>query len=160
MIGFKLAAACWRVLTALKQKLQEIMVRVISVDELAKHTREKDCWIAVHGKVYDVTPFLKDHPGGPEVVVRIAGRDVSDEYEDVGHSDFARDKAQEFEVGTLVGHENDTGPTGTLLKTNVPKWAQEAPPSRSVSFPLVPVVVAGVSVALVAAYMYMKSRQR
>jgi nitrate reductase (NAD(P)H) len=35
----------------------------ISKGELAKHCKESDCWIAVEGKVYDVTAFLDDHPG-------------------------------------------------------------------------------------------------
>ena len=37
---------------------------VISGEELRKHRTSKDCWIAVHSKVYDVTEFLEEHPGG------------------------------------------------------------------------------------------------
>lgn len=48
-------------------------LRVISRDEVAKHNRENDCWIIIHGKVYDVTDFLSEHPGGPDVVTVLAG---------------------------------------------------------------------------------------
>lgn len=37
---------------------------VISGEELRKHRTPEDCWIAVHSKVYDVTEFLEEHPGG------------------------------------------------------------------------------------------------
>ena len=30
----------------------------ISMDEVQKHNTEDDCWLAIKGKVYDVTPFL------------------------------------------------------------------------------------------------------
>ena len=38
---------------------------IISGEELRKHRTPGDCWIAVHSKVYDVTEFLEEHPGGP-----------------------------------------------------------------------------------------------
>jgi cytochrome b involved in lipid metabolism len=31
--------------------------------EIVEHDTEDDCWIVIHGKVYDVTKFLKVHPG-------------------------------------------------------------------------------------------------
>ncbi len=36
----------------------------LSFNELQKHTSSSDCWIAVHSKIYDVTDFLNEHPGG------------------------------------------------------------------------------------------------
>ena len=41
--------------------------------EVAKHNTDKDCWLAIHGKVYDVTKFLDEHPGGEEVMLDDAG---------------------------------------------------------------------------------------
>lgn len=37
---------------------------VVSAEELQKHSTSGDCWIAVHSRVYDVTDFLEEHPGG------------------------------------------------------------------------------------------------
>jgi cytochrome b involved in lipid metabolism len=34
-----------------------------------KHATPDDLWLVIHGSVYDVTSFLKDHPGGEEVGV-------------------------------------------------------------------------------------------
>ena len=37
----------------------------VSLAELGKHNTKGDCWVAVHKKVWDVTEFLDEHPGGP-----------------------------------------------------------------------------------------------
>jgi len=47
------------------------MSRKFTVDEVAHHNRADDCWIIVHGKVYDVTKFLADHPGGTSSLVLV-----------------------------------------------------------------------------------------
>jgi cytochrome-b5 reductase len=47
--------------------------RTISPAELAKHKAENDCWIVIHGKVYNVTEYLVDHPGGLDVMMEHSG---------------------------------------------------------------------------------------
>lgn len=44
-------------------------VRTVDLDELQKHTTEKDCYMLYNGKVYDVTEFLDEHPGGEEILI-------------------------------------------------------------------------------------------
>lgn len=41
--------------------------------EVSKHNTKRSCWIVVDSKVYDVTPFLRQHPGGETVLLRQAG---------------------------------------------------------------------------------------
>ena len=36
----------------------------VSWSELKKHSDAQDCWLAIHGVVYDVTDFAAVHPGG------------------------------------------------------------------------------------------------
>lgn len=39
------------------------MSRYISREEVAKHATKQDCWVILHGNVYNMTPFLDKHPG-------------------------------------------------------------------------------------------------
>ncbi|KAH6914012.1 cytochrome b2 [Coprinopsis sp. MPI-PUGE-AT-0042] len=57
--------------------------RVLSGNEVAKHNSRESCWIIVHGKVYDVTEFLDDHPGGSKIILKYAGKDATEEYEPI-----------------------------------------------------------------------------
>jgi cytochrome b involved in lipid metabolism len=41
----------------------------ISVSEIDKHATADDCWIVVNGKVYDLTTFAPEHPGGPDSMI-------------------------------------------------------------------------------------------
>ena len=41
--------------------------RVYTSKELAQHTSPDDCWLVIKGKVYDVSGWGQDHPGGAVV---------------------------------------------------------------------------------------------
>ena len=49
--------------------------------DVAKHTSETDCWVIVGDEVYDVTNFLKDHPGGKKSIMLFAGKDATEEFD-------------------------------------------------------------------------------
>ncbi|KAL8095680.1 cytochrome b5 [Apium graveolens] len=70
-------------------------------DEVAKHNKTKDCWLVISGKVYDVTAFMDDHPGGDEVLLSSTGKDATDDFEDVGHSDNAREMMEKYYIGEI-----------------------------------------------------------
>ncbi|KAH8761746.1 cytochrome b5-like heme/steroid binding domain-containing protein, partial [Hyaloscypha finlandica] len=75
--------------------------REIALLEVYRHKTKNDLWLIVNGKVYDVTKFIVNHPGGEEVLLDTAGRDASNPFEDVGHSEEARNILQSLEIGTL-----------------------------------------------------------
>jgi cytochrome b involved in lipid metabolism len=50
-----------------------------TLEEVAKHNTEADCWIVVDGLVLDVSSYLDDHPGGGDMIVDVAGTDCTDE---------------------------------------------------------------------------------
>ncbi|GAA5978602.1 hypothetical protein JCM10908_004418 [Rhodotorula pacifica] len=48
----------------------------VTPSELAKHNTREDCWQVYAGRVYNVGPFLRYHPGGVGEMMRGAGKDV------------------------------------------------------------------------------------
>jgi succinate dehydrogenase/fumarate reductase flavoprotein subunit len=58
-------------------------LRTVSAEELAAHNSWQSCWVALHGKVYDFTAFLDEHPAGPESILKLGGTDGTEMYETV-----------------------------------------------------------------------------
>ncbi|XP_051470779.1 cytochrome b5 reductase 4 isoform X2 [Apus apus] len=65
-------------LTGLKGRLIEV-----TEDELAKHNKKEDCWICIRGFVYNVTPYMEYHPGGEDELMKAAGTDGTDLFDQV-----------------------------------------------------------------------------
>lgn len=91
---------------------------VYSVSEIAKHNKEQDLWIVLHGNVYDVTPFVDEHPGGVDTLKDVAGGDGSQAFDSVGHSESAKAMLTKYLVGRLSDEDKKAsispkGPAGT-----------------------------------------------
>ena len=84
---------------------QRVHSRRSSRAALAKHDQREDVWMTIHNKVYDITKYLDDHPGGEEVLMDRAGQDGTEDFEDVGHSKDARDQLHKYELGELPPSE-------------------------------------------------------
>lgn len=65
-------------LTGLKGRLIEV-----TEEELKKHNKKDDCWICIRGFVYNVSPYMEYHPGGEEELMRAAGSDGTDLFDQV-----------------------------------------------------------------------------
>ncbi|KAH7375960.1 FMN-dependent dehydrogenase [Plectosphaerella cucumerina] len=59
------------------------MAKVFEADEVAKHNTRESCWVVLYGNVYDVTDFLSEHPGGAKIILKLAGKDATEEYDPV-----------------------------------------------------------------------------
>ncbi len=84
-------------------------MKQITMAEIAKHATKDDCWFAVDGNVYDVTPFIKSgkHPGGP-ALLQGCGKDATQLFNTrpmgsgTPHSDKARENIKNFMIGVVV----------------------------------------------------------
>ncbi|KAI9172880.1 hypothetical protein H9P43_007011 [Blastocladiella emersonii ATCC 22665] len=116
------------------------MSKQIEAAEVAAHASRNDCWTVIHGKVYDITKFLEEHPGGEEVLLETAGADSTEGFEDVGHSEDARELLEKYYVGELKG----APPT---KKAETKPVAKAAEGSNASIFVLIPVILAAVAFA-------------
>ncbi|KAJ0817589.1 putative cytochrome b5-like heme/steroid binding domain, cytochrome b5, heme-binding protein [Helianthus annuus] len=110
--------------------------KLLSLHEVSKHDNKNDCWLIISGKVtssttfnlfiqlsvcvYDITPFLDDHPGGDEVLLLATKKDATEDFEDVGHSQNARNMLADYYVGDIdinsmpqKGKQPPTGASGS-----------------------------------------------
>ncbi|XP_040205979.1 cytochrome b5 reductase 4 isoform X2 [Rana temporaria] len=55
----------------------------VTEEELAKHNKKSDCWICIRGLVYNVTPYMEYHPGGEEELMKAAGADGTQLFDEV-----------------------------------------------------------------------------
>uniref|UniRef100_A0A0E0IV36 Cytochrome b5 heme-binding domain-containing protein n=1 Tax=Oryza nivara TaxID=4536 RepID=A0A0E0IV36_ORYNI len=75
--------------------------KVFGFEEVAGHNVTKDCWLIIAGKVYDVTSFMDEHPGGDEVLLAVTGKDATNDFEDIGHSESAREMMEKYLIGEI-----------------------------------------------------------
>ncbi|URE32717.1 Cytochrome b5-like Heme/Steroid binding domain [Musa troglodytarum] len=49
--------------------------RLISMDEIKQHKTGGSIWTVLKGHVYNISPYMKFHPGGEDMLMKAAGRD-------------------------------------------------------------------------------------
>ncbi|KAK4247466.1 hypothetical protein C7999DRAFT_41235 [Corynascus novoguineensis] len=76
-----------------------------TTEDVATHKDKADNWMIIHGKVFDVSQYLEDHPGGVEVLAEAAGTDATEAFDNAGHSEDALEIMRELCVGVLKGYK-------------------------------------------------------
>mmetsp|Transcript_14593 Transcript_14593/g.29194 ORF Transcript_14593/g.29194 Transcript_14593/m.29194 type:complete len:352 (+) Transcript_14593:248-1303(+) len=75
-------------------------------DEIRKHNKDGDAWVVKDGQVYDVSKFLREHPGGSTIVLPHLGTDIGEVFEDEDrhvHSAVAHSMMDRYQIGLLAG---------------------------------------------------------
>ncbi|XP_049404055.1 cytochrome b5 [Solanum stenotomum] len=130
------------------------LTKLFTMEEAAEHNTKDDCWVVIDGKVYDVSSYLDEHPGGDDVLLGVTGQDATDEFEDAGHSKSARDLMEQFFIGEL-----DTT-SSSIPELEIVKKAGKDVPQKFMEvtkqYWFVPVAVVGISV--VVGFLYTRKK--
>ena len=128
------------------------MSRIITKKELEEHDENhKDQWIAVDGKVYTITEYKHEHPGGEDILLEHAGADASEAFENVGHSKDARNKLKSLLVGELEGYKSSGAKDEVSSSTTTT--------SASSGSSVMPIIVGLVAVVIAAGVYFTKIAQ-
>ncbi|KAI9491375.1 cytochrome b5-like heme/steroid binding domain-containing protein [Zychaea mexicana] len=108
-------------------------VKIFTYEEIAKHNTREDLYMVISGKVYDITAFVDEHPGGEEVLIDEGARDATGPFDDVGHSEDARELLDKYYIGdvdpasqpiaapsTTNNVSSSSAPQGNALRILVP----------------------------------------
>lgn len=69
--------------------------------EIALHNKQSDCWSYMGEKVYNLTSWMSEHPGGAEIMLEMCGNDGSASFGSHHSSEVDAYLAQYF-VGKLI----------------------------------------------------------
>ncbi|WVZ64608.1 hypothetical protein U9M48_014103 [Paspalum notatum var. saurae] len=74
--------------------------RSYTKEEVSTHNTRKDCWIIIKDKVYDVTSYVEEHPGG-DAILNNAGDDSTEGFFGPQHGTRVFDIIEDFCIGNL-----------------------------------------------------------
>ena len=79
--------------------------KTYSLEEVAKHNTESDCWIVIDSVVYNVTKFLKAHPGGKGILLEYAGKDATEAFFEFHRKEVLAKFGPKLRIGTIAGKQ-------------------------------------------------------
>lgn len=54
--------------------------KTIELSQVSDHDNSESCWAVIKGKVYDLTNWIEQHPGGSERILEICGTDATTQF--------------------------------------------------------------------------------
>lgn len=94
---------------AAQQQHANYQANGVSVATMALHNVETDCWMEIHGNVYDMTEYAPQHPGGPEYVTDFCGMSATRDY-DKEHSVSLLRLVAKYNLGPAVAADDSSTP--------------------------------------------------
>lgn len=75
---------------------------LLNLQEVALHNTETSCYTIIADKVYDLTSWIAQHPGGSKAILRLCGNDGTSAFtRQHGSSKKAATTLEEFLLGDL-----------------------------------------------------------
>lgn len=75
---------------------------VYSMAEVATHASAESCWSVIDGRVYDLTAWVSQHPGGERVILSICGVDGTAAFRGQhGTAQVQADILVNYEIGSV-----------------------------------------------------------
>ena len=72
--------------------------------EVAKRNTQTECWVAIDGGVYDLTDWIRQHPGGSGSIRALCGTDGTDQFiSQHGGESRPSSTLDRYYLGPLVG---------------------------------------------------------
>ncbi|KAF7312329.1 Acyl-CoA dehydrogenase [Mycena indigotica] len=108
------------------------MSKQFTLEEVAKHNKPGDLWLAIDAKVYDVSKFMNMHPGGLSVLLdpEVSGQDATEAFFSLHRAEvLERPQYKRLQIGVIAGEESTivSRVTGELSKVPYaePTWLVE-----------------------------------
>ncbi|XP_034967970.1 cytochrome b5-like [Zootoca vivipara] len=89
---------------------------IFTLNEAVK--QNKETWLVISGRIYDITHFHSKHPGGEEVLLEQVGRDATENFEDVDHFLDAQEMLDQYLIGEV--HPCDRNPNASKVPNKSP----------------------------------------
>ncbi|MBA0815996.1 hypothetical protein Gohar_000706 [Gossypium harknessii] len=141
------------------------LTKLYTMQEASQHNTKDDCWIVIDGKVYDVTSYLDEHPGGDDVNNEspkwpaannlLEGKDATDDFEDAGHSKSAKELLQSFCIGELDTSSPIIPELEISSKREAVKYSEKLM-DLTKQYWTIPVAIVGISVLVGFLYLHKK----
>ena len=77
-------------------------LRTFTLAEVAEHASKEDAWIVIDGGVYDITPYVTEHPGGVKAILKNAGGDATTGFKGPQHPARVFDMIDDYKIGTIA----------------------------------------------------------
>ena len=102
----------------------------LSQANVQSHNTQISCYVTIATKVYDITPFLDDHPGGAEFILDYGGKDVKAIMDDEishSHSESAYEILEDHHIGFVATDEV----IEAVTESQIPDQIVPLPPSEA-----------------------------
>ncbi|XP_052166065.1 cytochrome B5-like protein [Oryza glaberrima] len=79
---------------------KSVTFRSYTKEEISAHNTRTDCWVIIKDKVYDVTSYVEEHPGG-DAILNNAGGDSTEGFFGPQHGFRVFEIIEDFCIGEL-----------------------------------------------------------